>query len=356
LLAGVADVSVCNLNAPEQIVVGGATAAVAEFVARCGEAGLRAAQLPVAAAFHTPHVGHALEEFGRSVHETDITPPRFPVYANAIDAGYGSDIAVNRRTLIEQIGKPVAFSPRLREMYQDGFRLFVEFGPKSALAELARKTFAGGDDVVVLSADSGPGQDSDRALKQLTARLAVLGLPLSRLNRFVAPALNNVVPRKGMVVSLEGVKHVSADRRAYLDELENPTAAGPGTLLPTDRPAAVSTASEASAHELDAQVAVNNVHVATEHLAIHRDYLNRQLDLAERMEALLQREAERGPRETVITGIAALSSNTIAISQSHQLASEIFERFVGGEPSVTTPFKASMLAGVPAAPTPRWRA
>ncbi|MFJ6525391.1 SDR family NAD(P)-dependent oxidoreductase [Streptomyces longwoodensis] len=221
LLADFDELVVCNRNAPDQIVVGGATDAVERFVAAAaGEAGVRALRLPVSAAFHTPFVGHAVEAFGRAVADAEIREPRRPVYANSPGASYGPDVEANRRTLVEQLVEPVEFAERVEEMYAAGFRTFVEFGPKNVLTKLVDRIL-GEREHFAVRLDPGSEGDADLTLKRAVAELAVLGLPLATADRYVAepPAEE---PVKGMTVPLNGINHVPEARRAaYRDALEN---------------------------------------------------------------------------------------------------------------------------------------
>ncbi|MFJ4810428.1 SDR family NAD(P)-dependent oxidoreductase [Streptomyces longwoodensis] len=220
LLSEHAELVVCNRNAPDQVVVGGATDAVERFVAAAGAAGVRALRLPVSAAFHTPFVGHAVEAFGRAVADAEIREPRRPVYANSPGASYGSDVASNRRTLVDQLVKPVEFAERVEEMYAAGFRTFVEFGPKNVLTKLVDRIL-GEREHFAVRLDPGSEGDADLTLKRAVAELAVLGLPLATTDRYVAePPVEE--PVKGMTVPLNGINHVPEARRAaYREALEN---------------------------------------------------------------------------------------------------------------------------------------
>src|SRR5262249_29678636 len=213
LLAGFPDVAVCNLNAPEQVVVGGGTSSVDAFVAACAGAGVEAVRLPVAAAFHTRYVAHSAADFAAAGSTVDVREPRIPAHASTAGAAYGPSIDINRSVLVGQLGWPVHFAPRVREMYDAGLRVFVEFGPRAVLSGLVRATLADRPDVIVIAADAGPGRDGDRSLKQPAARLAVLGVPLTGFNRFAAepPAPES---KSGMRIALNGVNHVSDKRRA----------------------------------------------------------------------------------------------------------------------------------------------
>ena len=114
LIAGRSDLAICNRNAPEQIVVGGPTAAVGELVVAAEAAGLTARRLPVAAAFHTPLVGHAVAKFRGHLETVEVRQPNLPVFANTRGASYGADVAANRGVLAEQLSHPVDFPPASR--------------------------------------------------------------------------------------------------------------------------------------------------------------------------------------------------------------------------------------------------
>ncbi|MDG4764520.1 SDR family NAD(P)-dependent oxidoreductase [Solwaraspora sp. WMMD406] len=375
------DVVVCNINAPDQLVVGGGTEAVGRFVESCTAAGVDARALPVAAAFHTRYVGHAVDRFGAAVARVTVGRPEIPVYANTDGAGYGADSEANAQVLVRQLANPVSFAPRVTQMYDDGFRVFVEFGPKKVLGGLVRRILADHADVVVLAADAGPGRDSDRALKQLAARLAVLGLPLTGFNRYQAVA--TTPPRtEGMTIELNGVNYVpEGRRREYQEALRNGyRVEGVSTSAPAPAaPAAAAVAANAAAdghngnghngnghgghngngHDTNGHAGHNgNGHngngngsvmphqlvpnvgaIAASHLAMHGDYLHNQLRLSERLTNLVEEGSRRhdGPADNVIAGITAVAEHSLALGQSHASASEVLRSFAQLETALIAP-------------------
>ncbi|GAA4827398.1 hypothetical protein GCM10025787_01740 [Saccharopolyspora rosea] len=347
LLDGRGNVVVCNVNAPDQTVVGGATAAVREFVEQCRAEGVSASLLPVAAAFHTEHVVHALEAFGAAASEVRLEAPSIPVYANTAGASYGADADENRSTLVGQLAAAVHFGPSVERMYADGFRVFVEFGPKSVLSGLVRRTLADRPDVVVLAADPGPGRDGDRALKQLAARLTVLGVPLTGLNRFVAEPAPEESEKK-MSIPLNGVNYVPEERRRkYQEALENGYRVGHAEPAPTEHQPVTGGNGAADGYVAPAQQDGGGVPrygagpIAAEHLDSHRVYLDSQLAIAHQLSGLLAREAEGTPRDGVVDAIRAVTEHGVAIGHSHQRASEVLGELArleaGAPPAPWTP-------------------
>lgn len=345
-LAAHPDVVVCNLNAPDQTVVGGGSDAVRGFVDAVKGAGIGAQLLPVAAAFHTRYVAHAVDDFADAVASAEWREPEIAVYPNTDGAEYSTDLDRNRAVLVDQMVNPVAFAPRVRQMYDEGYRTFVEFGPRSTLSRLVRGVLEDvAEDVTVLTADGGTGGDGDFALKQLAARLIVLGCPLTEPNRYVA-AETAAPPGKGMRISLNGANYVPEERRRrYRDMLEN------GYRVAPPEPAEAASAAAARSDESGSDQRYGklevNMHgassgqagsppsaplraasVAHEHLSLHRDYLDSQLRVVERLSNVLAQHSEHGvPSDNVVRGIAAVSEHGVAIGQSHIHASEVLRAF-----------------------------
>ncbi|WP_460407019.1 acyltransferase domain-containing protein, partial [Actinophytocola sediminis] len=270
--------AVCNVNGPRQVVVGGGEDGLAAFLARCRHAGLRATRLPVAAAFHTERVGRAVEPFRRAVAEIGVRPPRVPVYPNSAGGRYGADRARNVATLADQLRQPVLFGPRVEQLYADGFRVFVEFGPKRVLGGLVGQILADRPDVVVLSVDPGPGGDGESALRQTVARLAVLGAVA-----VPPPPVAVPTPRTEDVVVLTG-------------------AGG------RERPAPARTR------------VVGAESLLAEQLATHAEYLAGQLEVTTRLAALL----EAGPVDQALAdGVAAVTRHSEVVGEVHRRTTEV---------------------------------
>ncbi|MGW3119882.1 SDR family NAD(P)-dependent oxidoreductase [Streptomyces sp. NPDC001107] len=228
LVATYRNVAICNINAPGQIVVGGPTDEIDRLVADVSDRRIPAKRLPVSAAFHTGFVAHAADAFRQAVESTGLGVPTVPVYANTPGSAYGSDAAANRRTLVDQLLQPVDFVSGIEKMYADGFRVFVEFGPKRVLTDLIDRILEGRTDVVTLAVDGGPSKDSEVSLKRAAIELAVLGLPLTGFDDHVEPRAE-LPARKGMNVPLRGINYVTEERRsAYRDAIAEPLAVAAG--------------------------------------------------------------------------------------------------------------------------------
>ncbi|MFJ9521496.1 SDR family NAD(P)-dependent oxidoreductase [Kitasatospora sp. NPDC101801] len=377
LLGRFGGLTVCNRNAADQIVVGGGTEEVEQLVAAAKAAGVRASRLPVSAAFHTPYVAHAVEAFRASVERVEIRAPHSPVYANTPGAVYGADQAANRRVLTEQLVNPVHFADRVEEMYAAGFRTFVEFGPKGVLTQLVRRIL-GDRPHVAVQLDPGPGADADLALKRAVAQLVVLGLPLSVADRYVLVP-EPVAPVKGMTVPLNGINHVPEHRRAaYREAIDHGYRVTLPTVevqvevpvhvpveVPVDVPASVPVPAPVAAVVQETEPVDHDrqpdrlSELITDHLALHDDYLNGQLQSAERLAGLLENAADQGRLPEILGGVTAVKEHGLAIGRTHLRANEILRDLaaleLGGAPApavtvapVAAPVPAPVLAPAPA--------
>jgi [acyl-carrier-protein] S-malonyltransferase len=103
-----------NFNAPGQIVLSGHKAAITRAAAVATEVGLRATELQVAGAFHSPLMAPAAERLSAALAKTPIKPPRCPVISNvtakphAAESGTIEDAI--RRRLVDQLTSPVRWA------------------------------------------------------------------------------------------------------------------------------------------------------------------------------------------------------------------------------------------------------
>ena len=131
--------SLANDNAPDQLVLSGAIAALDEAQRLLGERGVRAKRLPVAGAFHSPLMEPAVEPFRELVEQTPVSEPRVPVMS-CVTAAPFEDV---RGRLVQAITQPVRWTDVLRELQAAGATHFVETGPGKVLTGLTRKTLDG---------------------------------------------------------------------------------------------------------------------------------------------------------------------------------------------------------------------
>jgi malonyl CoA-acyl carrier protein transacylase len=137
-LADANGLSVANDNSPQQIVLSGARSALPAAAAAAKELGLRAMELPVTGAFHSPMMQGAVPEFTAALRAVEVREPRVTVLS-AVTAEPFDDV---RRRLAEALVKPVRWRETMLELHRRGAERFVEVGPGRVLTGLAKRTLS----------------------------------------------------------------------------------------------------------------------------------------------------------------------------------------------------------------------
>ena len=118
--------------------MGGSESAIKIASDKLKLAHIKVVPLSVSAAFHTDFVKHAQKPFSKSLKQQKIEVPTIPVYANTSGVPYPTDKSEIKNILKNQILNPVLFQRQIENIYKDGGRIFVEFGPKGTLSNLVK--------------------------------------------------------------------------------------------------------------------------------------------------------------------------------------------------------------------------
>jgi [acyl-carrier-protein] S-malonyltransferase len=128
-----------NFNAPGQVVIAGAAAAVARAAALArGLGARRVVDLPVSVPSHCALMKPAAEKLAARLATIDIRQPQVPVIHNT-DATVHPDPDEIRRVLAEQLYQPVMWVDCVRALKASGVTALVEAGPGKVLAGLSRR-------------------------------------------------------------------------------------------------------------------------------------------------------------------------------------------------------------------------
>lgn len=142
-LCAEADADVCNLNLPNQTVVGGTREAVERAMALAKERGAqRAVELNVSGAFHSRLMASAVDGLAGAIEKATVSEPLAPVVSN-VTARVISDPSEIREELTRQIVSPVRWHESVATMDAAGATTFIEFGPGKVLTGLVRRLAPG---------------------------------------------------------------------------------------------------------------------------------------------------------------------------------------------------------------------
>jgi [acyl-carrier-protein] S-malonyltransferase len=131
--------SAANDNAPGQVVVSGATAAVERALVIAKTKGAkRAVLLPVSAPFHCAMMQPAADAMREALGAVKIAPPRVSLVAN-VTAQAENDPETIRTLLVQQVTALVRWRESVLYMKGQGISVLVELGAGKVLTGLAKR-------------------------------------------------------------------------------------------------------------------------------------------------------------------------------------------------------------------------
>jgi [acyl-carrier-protein] S-malonyltransferase len=142
LTAGIAGVEVANYNSPEQTVISGTAEGVAQATEVLKGHRARVIQLPVSAPFHSSLMRPARNRLQADLFQTELHPPRFPVYSNVL-AQPETRPTLIRELLLEQVTHAVRWVEILQHLQEMGVKTYLEFGSGKVLTGLVGRTLDG---------------------------------------------------------------------------------------------------------------------------------------------------------------------------------------------------------------------
>ncbi len=132
-------VEAVNYNAPGQIVIAGAAAAVERAMAAARARGAkRSVLLPVSVPAHSSLLAEAATQFQHKLAATAVEAPSMR-YFSAVDAAEHGTAAGIRAILERQLASPVRWTATVLAMTGAGARLIIECGPGKVLTALNRR-------------------------------------------------------------------------------------------------------------------------------------------------------------------------------------------------------------------------
>jgi len=286
-------VYLANWNSHDQVVLAGPTSAIEAAQSTLQNKGYSVTRLPVAAAFHTPLVGHAQQPFAVAIHAAKFnspscrcTPTQLPNLTHLTPVRYRNNsrsICFSRYSLLSK--SKTCMLPAAHCLLSLVRETFSPSGQKHFSGPPA---FGGGIDV-------GKQKDSDRQLREAVAQLRVAGLQLREIDPFAAiskPA--EIKPKRAMNVQLNGSNYVSdRTRSSYENALQQPAPEVDEVSVISATPAvtpAVQSPDYSSA--LHADIIAQFVQQQAEAARIHEQYLRQH---AEHTQALLKLLGDENP-------------------------------------------------------------
>ncbi len=206
------EIKLANWNSNSQAVIAGSKPAVAEIQKALAEKGYSVVPLDVAAAFHTPLVGHAQKPFASAIDQVMFKKPAIRVYSNTTGEKYPTDAESIKKILAGQILNSVLFQKEIETIYSDGGRVFVEIGPKNVLTNLVN-TILDGKPHYAIALNGSSKKDSDRQYRDALTQLRVLGLSLDIRDPYVLETQPTAKKPSSVTIKLNGGLYLSQKTR-----------------------------------------------------------------------------------------------------------------------------------------------
>jgi len=125
-------VDVAAVNAPNSVVVSGATQAVAAVADHMGKLGRRVKKLTVSHAFHSTLMEPILDEFASYAERITVGPATIPIVSNVTGEVAAGDFG-SPAYWVRHIREAVRFADSVRFLESAGVTRFLELGPSSGL-------------------------------------------------------------------------------------------------------------------------------------------------------------------------------------------------------------------------------
>lgn len=136
-------VSAVNFNAPGQVVIAGAAAAVERAIEGCKARGARRAMpLPVSVPSHCELMRPAAEQFAADIEAAGLQTPQIALVQN-VTATAVDDLAALKNNLLAQLYSPVRWVESMAWLGEQGVTELVECGPGKVLAGLNKRCLKG---------------------------------------------------------------------------------------------------------------------------------------------------------------------------------------------------------------------
>ncbi|NEO76850.1 type I polyketide synthase [Moorena sp. SIO4G3] len=131
-------VTIAAINGPESIVISGESEAIATICSKLEAMGVKTKHLQVSHAFHSPLMEPMLAEFEAVAQEVTYSQPRIPLISNVTGQKVSSEITT-AKYWVNHVRQPVKFAQSMKTLDDEGYKVFLEVGPKPILLGMGRQ-------------------------------------------------------------------------------------------------------------------------------------------------------------------------------------------------------------------------
>ncbi|NEO56677.1 MAG: alpha/beta fold hydrolase [Okeania sp. SIO3B5] len=132
------EVAIAAINGPESIVISGASGAIGEICSQLESQGVKTKRLQVSHAFHSPLMEPMLAEFEAIARQITYNQPQIPLISN-ISGKLADKSIATAKYWVNHIRQSVRFAQSMETLDRQGYKVFLEIGPKPVLLGMGRQ-------------------------------------------------------------------------------------------------------------------------------------------------------------------------------------------------------------------------
>lgn len=131
-------ISIAALNGSDNVVLSGQHEVIKSIETTLNAQGIKTKRLAVSHAFHSSLMEPMLAEFERIAAEVNYTKPTIPLCSNITGQLITEEITTPTYWC-RHLRQPVRFADSIKTLYQQGYQVFIEIGPKPSLLSMGRQ-------------------------------------------------------------------------------------------------------------------------------------------------------------------------------------------------------------------------
>jgi acyl transferase domain-containing protein len=151
------EVFISAVNGPENVVITGVRKSVRKILNELSSEGIRAVQLKVSHAFHSPLMEPMLAPFEEIAAKVEYRAPGIELISNVTGQLVKNNEVCKASYWRQHLREPVRFASGMKTLHEKGYELFLEIGPSPTLLAMGRRCFPEGAAVWLPSLRKGRG-------------------------------------------------------------------------------------------------------------------------------------------------------------------------------------------------------
>ncbi|WP_223270081.1 type I polyketide synthase, partial [Nostoc sp. 'Peltigera membranacea cyanobiont' 213] len=132
-------VSIAAINAPKNIVISGVCQSIEKIIAALETQGVETRQLKISHAFHSPLIEQILDQFQHTASQIQFQAPSIPIISNLTGQMLPPGYIPNASYWRHHTRETVRFMMGINTLFEQGYELFLEIGPKPILSTLGKR-------------------------------------------------------------------------------------------------------------------------------------------------------------------------------------------------------------------------